>query len=153
MFYLAEPSSGKYTLAISNPVTSTTKISTYLYDVNGEVKVAHTNAFGNGEYTINFDKNNSSKSTISKYITFESTLQDIYKAERQHMINKGFAISLKAIVFAAENQYGRNKTISRKLLEGGLKLLNESRRLPRIISPEAYQILAYDFKELIKSTK
>lgn len=152
-FYLAEPSSGAYTILISTPNNHLNKISTYLYDIDGNVNIQHTNTFGTAQFTISFDKNTSNASTVKKTVTFESTFKDIDQAEQLGYVNKGVAVSLKAVLYAAEKQHTKNATVTKRILEGGLTLVKESSKFPQLISDEAYQIISYDWQSLIESTK
>jgi hypothetical protein len=153
MFYLAEPTSGTYYVQTSTLNNKSSKVSVYMYDIDGNVNVTNINSFGNAQFTIAFNKDMSDASNVLKEVTFQSTRKDVDNALKQQMINSGLAISLNAILYAAERHDERNKFIARKILEGGLRVLTEGRKLPKLISEEAYEVLSEDFKELIEDRK
>lgn len=153
MFYFAEPSSGEYTVKISTASVEASNSTIYLYDREGEVSVHPINTFGGAQFTVKFDKENSNASTVKSIVTFESTIQDILQAEQNHSISKGLAVSLRAIVYAAEKHFDYQKDITRRILEGGLHILNGGHKIPHLIAEETYSVLTYDFNHLLEGTK
>lgn len=63
---IQKPVTGNYQLIISSNADNISKISTYFYDINGEVSIAESTTTGDASFTIFFDKDNSKKSYIKK---------------------------------------------------------------------------------------
>ncbi len=147
IFYLPQPDSGTYTITETN-TTDPFQFTSYLYDKNGNPKIQTLNGIGNINFTISFDKTNNSNSTITKLITFDSTLQDIKNAQNLNLINNGLATSLTEMLTNAQKQLDKHPETAKTLLNNGIKNLDSHQNQVQLISPEAYDILIYDFTQL-----
>jgi hypothetical protein len=122
-------------------------------NVAGDSFDGYVSSNKNNNFTLAFNKESADANRVTKIITFSSTRNDISHAEKYNNINRGLAISLKAILSTAEFHSYRNKFVTRKLLEGGLKFLSESKQYSKLINHEAYEIIYADFTALINNYK
>lgn len=150
IYYLPKPDNGNYTVSATN-ANNLIKITSYLYDQQGNPEIQQLSGFTNVSITLKFNKSNSSNSSSKKIVTFDSTIQDIKTAGNLHSINAALAASLIAIVQNAKTQSSKHKDITKALLNSGIKLLNDSKNYPILISQDTYSLLSNDFNTLINS--
>jgi len=150
IYYLPKPDNGNYTVSATN-ANNLIKITSYLYDQQGNPEIQQLSGFINVSITLKFNKSNSSNSSAKKLVTFDSTIQDIKTAGNLHSINAALAASLIAIVQNAKTQSSKHKDITKALLNSGIKLLNDSKNYPILISQDTYSLLSNDFNTLINS--
>lgn len=151
IFYLPKPQTQDYHLTISSSIDKVYDLHVYLYDQDGNVNVLDQNGLigpdRTDNFTISFDKQNSSNSKNTKIITFQSLIDDINEAKNLKFINNnGVYNSLlaKATISQIINQI--NKNTSKNILNSLLNELNAQKE--KHITEDSYQILIYDINYL-----
>lgn len=151
ILYLKKPDTQDYKLFISSSDPKQYNIETYLYDINGEVNKTETKGVAGGVSDIlnlKFDKDNLDNSKTKKFVTFQSTIDDVNELQKLNLItNKTVSKGLVELLKNAEKQAlsGRKKA-ALMVLKGFEVLLNKTRGI--IIKQEAYDILLYDLNFL-----
>jgi hypothetical protein len=126
-------------------------VSSYFYDQQGTSVLQNLKGFNNASYKITFNKSNSTNSISKKTVTFDSTVQDIKNASNLRLFNNVLALALITIVQNARAQAPKHPQIAKALLNGGIKLLNDTKINKILISQDTYTILIEDITDLINS--
>jgi len=154
MYYFSKPETGDYQINLTSLDTQEYKITAYLYDINGNVKILEQKGIVNPKkednLTIKFNKLNSSSSNAIKIVTFDNLLLDIKELQSLHLINNVVANGLTDIAKNAEKNY--NKGLKKVSLLGLnlFEIMLKTIKNPFLIKNDAYQILLYDINYLQK---
>lgn len=151
IFYLPKPNQENYQIIVSSNNYRTYNINTYLYDINGNVKIINkqgtTGSSTSEIIKIDFDKENANNTKIEKVVAFQTLLDDIKEAQYFKLINNAVAKNLNAIALNAKKDYEKgNKIMAIKRLNTAKTLLNSVRG--KGIDEKAYRILLYDINYL-----
>ncbi|HSX09765.1 MAG TPA: C39 family peptidase [Candidatus Saccharimonadales bacterium] len=151
----AKPSTGSYKFNLNASTLQTYQADIYVIDQNGNNKMITTRGtVGPGTtntITLNFDKNQVSNSLSKKIVTFDSTVQDIKNADNLHLLNNILSLALITIVKSAQTEAVKHPQIAKTLLVGGVKILNDNKNHPLLLSTGTYSILSEDFSSLINA--
>lgn len=147
MYYLPKPDSGNYTIAVSS-TDKPFEAASYLYDKNGNPKIQSLNGFEESTYSVSLNKEDFTKSQVTRVITFESTIQDIKDAQSLQLIDNGLATSLMEMVKNAQKQSDDHKKTSIVLLTNGINFLEKNQDSINSHSVVGYNILFEDLTTL-----
>ncbi len=153
--YFPKPESGKYKLIFSSKLSSLRTFKSYVYDLNGNVKIQESDkALINSLPTIfnvNFDKNNLNYYKLEKTVSFESTIRDIeYFIKTGSIKNKDFGNALITLVKNTKKYTNRNMIKIAKInLNQAKKLISTTKGI--LINKDAYETINYDLDYLLKN--
>ena len=150
--YLPKPESDIYTLTLTSSTNQNYQLDTYLYNINGEVKVenfiGYTDSNRSGRYSINFSKENDSE--IQKIINFDALIQDIKLLYQSKEINNKqyfkFLLAEASLAKRFSTKPYLNKTTLNLLRIMNLNIL---RNKNKYLSQNAYTLLRNDINSLI----
>lgn len=153
MYYLPKPADGKYTVTLNSSSAGIYRVTSYLYDNNGNVAIKTNHGIrgqGAETYTISFNRNDSTKSNILSQVTYASIIQDIREAKAIKLISPPYADVLISILNSAENTFGKyKKSQESKFLTIEKRFLTQKNK--KIIDPEISKILLEKVDQLSKS--
>ncbi|MBI5122685.1 C39 family peptidase [Candidatus Roizmanbacteria bacterium] len=145
MFYLSKPDSGNYTILASSSA-GVSKISTYLYNIDGDVSMFDNLLLGNNSFTTNFDKNNLQNDQIKKIVTFDSVIKDIKTLDSNNEIDHKLATKLIKYIKDAKEEFGEEPKEILKEIKQAERILKAQHN--KIRNTDAYQLLLFDFISL-----
>ncbi|MCL5113740.1 MAG: C39 family peptidase [Patescibacteria group bacterium] len=151
IFYFKKPINGTYQVILTSANTQAYDIKTYLYDKDGQVKIANQTGLISPDspetLTVKFDNQNSNNSMSEKNVKFQTLIDDIKKAKSLSLINGALADGLISLTKDAQRNYNRRlKKVSLMELSTLEKILNSTRGklYGALLSDKAYDVLLYD---------
>ena len=154
ILYLPQPETGTYQLVLSSPIDDLYSFKSYLYDVDGDVKINTINGILGGStqdlVELHFNHDNADDSSAQPQVTFESTLDDINEAENTGLIKSPLVKSIANLLNKAWEDSQEDKVELAIIKLDALKVLLNSLR-NKGVDEIAYQILIADVNALISS--
>ena len=154
MIYLQKPQSGNYQIVLTAGSKEFTNANIYTYDKDGNVYPQNVPLILSSEkpstINLNFNSQDSNKSSLSKVVSFDSLMLDIKNLESLRLINSRTADDLVRQITQIQKNYNKKFKILTQLQ---LKFVEESIRFydKKIVSNEAYKVISSDIKDLNQS--
>ena len=156
IFYLPDPGSGNYELALSSSNNNNYDLDVYYYDIDGNVRINYFSGIvGQGDednYSLLFDKNNVDDSNSTKVVTFDSLIDDLLSLRASGDINNFGVYS--SVLTKANVAQGRGENIGTKTASGNLlKSFQKeiTKQKGKGVSETAFNILNNDIQVLIEN--
>lgn len=151
--YAATPSAGIYHVDVSGSSSTPFTIQAYLYDINGNVKLATLSGNitppAHSDFVINFNKQDVRQSVVQT-ITFDTTINDVKYYQNNNEVAFGIGQALIALLQSAQKDTAKGNTTVAKIkldvTSSLLNILNTFRN--KGISETAYQTLFTDINSL-----
>lgn len=153
IFYAQTPAgNGNYTVTATSSNNQPFSITSFLYDVNGNVKpVTLTGTVGTNNpntFTLSFNSSSSSSDTIQRVVTFSTLLDDINQLHTSHLLKDGAYFAYLALAKNAKNQVDHHNILTAKIqLTAFQKILNAEKG--SLVDPSAFVILQGDLQYLL----
>ncbi len=148
-----KPNSGNYTLTVSSPTVQVYDIDGYFYDKNGNVKKIKIKGIvgpsDTDNFTLIFDKNNSSVDTSSQSVTWDSFIQDINSLCKSNDIKIPTCPTIQIQATVAKS-LGSGKAV-KKAVHELLVTIDKEIVKGKSVSENAFIILHTDIQMLINS--
>lgn len=147
VIFFQKPSSGNYTLTVSNSQGKTYRMNIYEYDVDGGLSFhdieGSLSVNGTNTIQLNFDKVNATNSQANKIVTFQTLLDDITTLAKLGDIKRNASNALINTTHQAQKNALKGNTVVEKIqLQTLLKLVIAEH--PNLMTDTAFQILQAD---------
>ncbi len=151
ILYFPQPDSGNYSLNLSSELSKNYKLELYMYDENGNLKLATGSGIvgpsDTDDYSMSFNKSNSNASLSTKSITFDSFIDDINSLCSTSDIKK--PLFCKILLFEANGAKKLSSRLKKLVLKAMLAEITFENG--RALTDNAFQILSQDINFLILS--
>lgn len=150
--FISEPASDQYTIIVSSQNTQQYNLHSYLYDIDGNLKMIENQGVINqgttNDYTLSFDKNIINNTTFNQNVTIDTLNNDIVTLYSLGYIKKEFYKELVEKV----KEIKKNQNKNGEGYVNKLKELNKEINKKKGIDGYATQILMNDLTQLINAS-
>jgi len=154
ILHLPTPNSGNYSIQISSLFTRKYNLNVYFYDLNGEVKIVNLTGIvspGNPDiYSIYFDKNDLSNTSITSSSTITNLISDINElCNNKDIDNSGICFDLLSKAQNASDLLAVDKNSAKNILAALENDLDAQKG--KHVDNNAYGIISSDLQSIIAS--